>query len=69
MKQFTCSDLLNGDILLYVACPVLTRIVESVSSRSVIFKDGSTMSARTLDIQLANGKFEVTRDSAVIFPE
>lgn len=65
---FTSSDLLIDDILLYVDCPVLTRIVKNITSRSVIFHDGSSISIRCLDSRLADGKFEVTRNGELIYP-
>ena len=68
-KVLTSSDLLEGDVLLYVDCPVLTRIVKNITSRSVIFHDGSSISIRCLDTRLADEKFEVTRRGVLIYPE
>jgi hypothetical protein len=67
-KILTSSDLLEDDILLYVDCPVLTRIVKKITSRSVMFHDGSSISIRCLDARLADEKFEVTRNGELIYP-
>lgn len=69
MKQFSSNDLLVDDIVLYTPCPILTRIVKKISARSIFFHDNTTLSRAGFDISVKNGKFEITRNGVVIYPD
>jgi hypothetical protein len=64
----TVADLKLDDVVLYIPCPVLTRIIKKISPRTVFFHDGSTMSISSLNKGLSENKFEITRKGTIIFP-
>ena len=68
MKHFNSDDLLVDDVVLYIPCPILTRIVKKISDRTIFFHDGTTLSRTTFDISLKNEKFEITRNGSIIHP-
>ena len=69
MKHFSSNNLLVDDVVLFISCPVLTRIVKKISIRSIFFHDGTTISRKTFDDYLKNNKFEVTRNGKLIYPD
>lgn len=69
MSSFTTKNLKEGDVVLYVDCPILTRIVKKITKRSVMFHDNTSASLRFVNMRLAANKFEVTRNGELIHPE
>lgn len=69
MKTLKCEDLLIGDVLLFIPCFCLTRIVKQITPRFVLFHDGSKISVTTLNRQLSKNMYEITRNGVLIFPE
>ena len=69
MKHFSSNNLLVGDVVLYIPCPILTRIIKKISSRTIFFHDGTTLSRTTFDISLKNNQFEITRNGSIIYPD
>lgn len=67
-KQLTVVDLKIDDVLLYIPCPILTRIIKKITPRTVFFHDGTTMSINALDSGLSKHQFEVTRNGTLIYP-
>ena len=67
-SPLTVVDLQVDDVLLYIPCPILTRIIKKITPRTVFFHDCTTMSTGSLDTGLSNEQFEVTRKGTLIFP-
>lgn len=68
-QKLNYDDLCAGDILLYIPCPILTRIIKIIGKRTINFHDGSTCSRSTLNKWLLEDKLEITRNSRLIYPE
>lgn len=69
MKSFKCADLLVGDVLLFIPCFCLTRIIKQITPRFVYFHDGGKTSIGALSRQLSKNMYEITRNGILIFPE
>lgn len=68
MKQFSSNNLLVDDVVLYIPCSILTRVVKKISAHSIFFHD-TTLSRTSFDISVKNNKFEITRKGSIIYPD